>query len=292
MTKPQEPVKESRDKRNFRPNTRYQDEVLTGQNYENTYSNTNYRGQRGGRRGNYRGGRGRGGNRNRRPFQEAVEINQNQTNQNVQEEVIHVNEINEEKEIMDTLVTLNVDSHVQTNLNNDIPKNNLFNNEEIKINNNKIQSPLHNHQNEIHNNPSSIFTIERENENILTKLLEEKKPDTPKTKQVEQKSFLEDYLNHFNRNLQISQALSYHIKSNPKIIKHTISQQPQINYNQTQTPQPSISTNKNYPQKSDRFNMSQQQQHLPQDYMNFQQNAYMNPYQQMMYMMMNPYMVI
>lgn len=95
------------------------------------------------------------------------------------------------------------------------------------------------------------------------------------------------------RDIQVSQSNSYSIKGVPKITsKNTISQQPQVNYNQNQTTtqQQPTTTNKNYPQKSERYNMGQQQ--MPQDYMNFQQqNAYMHPYQQMMYLMMNPYMV-
>jgi len=127
----------------------------------------------------------------------------------------------------------------------------------------------------------------------LNKLLDDKKPETPEnTPQIiDTKTFFEEVLNHFMRDIQISQTNSYSIKGVPKITsKNTISQQPQVNYNQTQTTQQSTSTNKNYPQKSERYNMGQQQ--MPQDYMNFQQqNAFMHPYQQMMYMMMNPYMV-
>ena len=167
--------------------------------------------------------------------------------------------------------------------------------EDITINTNK--SPVNTYQHQIHNNPASIFTIERENDNILNKLLEDKKPETPdiKVQPVETKSFYEEVLNHFMRDIQVSQPSNYTIKGTSKqtSTKHTISQQHQVNYNQNQTQnqQTNTSSNKNYPQKSDnRFNIPQQQQ--PQDYMNFQQQSqFMHPYQQMMYMMMNPYMV-
>ncbi len=201
--------------------------------------------------------------------------------------------MNREEELPSKSVAININNEEinQPLLNEETqPKESLIT-EELPISTNTLT--IQQNQNQVHNNPASIFTIERENDNILNKLLEDKKPETPENtpQNIDTKTFFEEVLNHFKRDIQISQTNSYSIKGVPKITtKNTISQQPQVNYNQTQTTQQSTSTNKNYPQKSERYNMGQQQ--MPQDYMNFQQqNAFMHPYQQMMYMMMNPYMV-
>jgi hypothetical protein len=91
------------------------------------------------------------------------------------------------------------------------------------------------------------------------------------------------------RDISVSPTFTHQVKgsSKPSSTKHTISQQHQVNFNQTQTQQ-QPTTKPNYQPKTEnnRFNMGQTQQ-TPQDFMNFQN---MNPYQ-WMYMMMNPYMV-
>lgn len=209
-------------------------------------------------------------------------------NINVVPEPINVNR--EEDQPPKTLANNNEVNNLPISNSEEQPKESLIP-EEIPISTNTMQ--IQSNQNQIHNNPASIFTIERENDNILTKLLDDKKPETPENtpQNVDTKTFFEEVLNHFIRDIQINQTNSYTIKGLPKVTtKNTISQQPQLNYNQNQTAQQSTTTNKNYPQKSDRFNMTQQQ--MPQDYMNFQQqSSFINPYQQMMYLMMNPYMV-
>ena len=277
---------------------RYQD-----QNYDNQYS-FNKRGQRGARRGNYRGGRARGGNR--RPFEEYID-----NKASVVENVVTQNDNN--TDVGDSLQNKNV--HVGEDLNVNSQNENVkidaqkevLVKENIPSPTNKNKSPKQSHPVQVQNN-QSIFTIERENDAMLSKLLEINKPETPQNKEKDLKIFLEECQNHFVRNNQINSS-SFAIK--PVVKPNKITQQPQLSYNQSTTSTNSSSTNKNFPQKT--FNQQQQQpqSNVPQqEYMNYQQQMYpfmMYPqtnsdpnvpsqYPQMMnqpmFYMMNPYMVL
>ena len=122
------------------------------------------------------------------------------------------------------------------------------------------------------------FTLDREIE--VNNLLEEKKNITAQVKQEKNpKHFYEECLNHFTRNNDISAPNSFTYKSAVKPTstngnKNTINPQPQVNYNQTSTNQPtsSSSTNKNFPHKT--FN----QQHTQGSDSYFPQQPMMNMY--------------
>lgn len=274
-----EPFKEQRGKRN-QPRRKNDQHVESFE--QNQYPQ---RGNRGSRRGNQRGGArggdrgGRGRQNNRRPFEEAVDVNNqpnsntniaNTTNNTQPLETITPS-LNEVKEVpqSNTAIIENVEI---------TQSKEPFISQEITIN---TSEPIH--------NPPSIFTTERENDNILTKLLEDKKSDAQENlPPVETKSFYEEVLAHFTRDLNIQQPITHQFKAIVKpATKHTISQQPNVNFNQTQ-PTSTKPQQPSYQKPENRFNVNQQFQGQ-QDFSNFQN---MNPYQWMYYMMnMNPYMV-
>ena len=150
------------------------------------------------------------------------------------------------------------------------PNNKQANNIVYKTNNNENNniSAQFKRNNEIQNVESFFQKYSPEKENEVNKLFEDKK---------DPKIFYEECCKHFIRNNQIQAVHTLQCKPNVKSQnKNTITQQPQVNFNQTNNP--SLSTNKNFPQKNEKSFDPRQHPQSQQEYSPYGQQQQGNPF--------------